>query len=131
MEVHILKYSRQRELILETLKQMTTHPTAEELYEEVKKQMSSVSLGTVYRNLALLVERDIVKKLEAAGSSSVRYEVNHHDHSHFICTKCGKVIDATDDMFERHDIKIKEDVGFTLFKSGTVYKGICKECSSK
>ena len=59
-----MKYSRQRELILKTLKENCIHPTAEQLYELIRREEPTVSLATVYRNLNLLAENGMVKKIE-------------------------------------------------------------------
>jgi len=126
-----VKYSKQRELILKTLRQLDTHPTAEELHVLVKRNLPSISLGTVYRNLGQLVDSKLVRKVEVAGSSSVRYEAKGEEHCHLICTECGSIIDATPQMFETIDVKVKAEVGFTVNNHGIILQGICKECQAK
>ena len=72
-----MKYSRQRELILKTLKENCIHPTAEQLYELIRREEPTVSLATVYRNLNLLAENGMVKKIEGLDGTA------HFDHQTF------------------------------------------------
>ena len=126
-----MKYSRQRELILETLKKSEIHPTAEELYVKVKQKMPRISLGTVYRNLSLLVEKGDVRKLDAAGTNSVRYDGRNDEHCHLICSSCGKITDVDLGLFSAVDTKLQEETGFTVSEHSIVLKGLCAECSVK
>ncbi|MEA5030880.1 MAG: transcriptional repressor [Sphaerochaeta sp.] len=126
-----MKYSRQRELILETLRRSEVHPTAEEVYVAVKKHMPSISLGTVYRNLGLLVELGNVRKLETAGTTRVRYDGRNDEHCHLICSSCGNITDVDLGMFAAIDTRLHTEMGFTVSEHGIVLKGICAECSVK
>lgn len=125
-----MKYSRQRELILETLRNAHTHPTAEELYAQVKQQRPSISLGTIYRNLNLLVELGVIRKVESVGSASIRYDGRNDEHCHLVCSSCGKIMDINLDYFTSIDAKVLSDTGFTVSEHGIVLKGLCKECAS-
>ena len=87
-----LKYSRQREALLRELRSRKDHPTADTLYQELRKEYPHISLGTVYRNLALLCELGEIKKIPC-GDGSERYDGFVDPHNHFVCSKCGKVID--------------------------------------
>ena len=87
-----LKYSRQRESIKEFLMTRKDHPTADVVYENVRKIYPNISLGTVYRNLSLLSELGEIQKLSNFGGA------DHFDgcvtpHCHFMCKKCGQVLD--------------------------------------
>jgi len=123
-----LKYSRQREMILQTLKDSPVHPTAEELYQELRKKLPHISLGTVYRNLNLLSELKIISQLETTGSTSIRYDARNDEHCHLICTTCGKVMDAALDYFTSLDTIIREQLGFAVLEHGIVLKGTCQSC---
>lgn len=125
-----MKYSRQRELILETLRSSEIHPTAEQLYVQTKKQMPSISLGTVYRNLNLLVELGMVRKVESAGSTSIRYDGRNDEHCHLVCSSCGKIMDIDVNMFTALDDKLKSETGFTVAEHGIILKGTCSACST-
>jgi Fur family peroxide stress response transcriptional regulator len=82
----------QREALLRLLSQTRTHPTADELFRKVRRQLPSVSHATVYRNLQELVRARLIATLERAGGP-VQYDANPDDHHHFICTGCGRVTD--------------------------------------
>ena len=89
-----LKYSRQRESIKEFLMTRKDHPTADVVYENVKKIYPNISLGTVYRNLSLLSDLGEIQKLSSFGGCVI-------PHCHFMCTECKRVLDLeTEDMNE-------------------------------
>lgn len=126
-----MKYSKQRELILETLKSAETHLTAEEIHILVRKTLPSVSLGTVYRNLNLLVERGLIRSLTTSGSTSIRYDGRTEEHCHLICTSCGKITDIDLDIFTPFDVFIYDRTGFSVDDHDFVLKGICADCSNR
>ncbi len=82
------RHTPQRQVILEQLRGLDTHPTAAELYEAVRPQLPRISLGTVYRNLEVLCEDGMARKLMLAGSDT-RYDGQTHGHDHVRCTGCG------------------------------------------
>ena len=91
-----LKYSRQRESIKEFLRSRTDHPTADTVYENLRQIYPNISLGTVYRNLSLLSDIGEIRKLTNFGSAD-RYDGRVAPHSHFMCTRCNRVIDMQSD----------------------------------
>ena len=74
--------TRQRQVILEELQAVTSHPTAVELHELVRRRLPKVSLGTVYRNLDLLARMGVIEKLEHSGGEA-RFDANTAEHDHF------------------------------------------------
>lgn len=100
------------------------------MYVAVKKHMPSISLGTVYRNLGLLVELGNVRKLETAGSVKIRYDGRNDEHCHLICSSCGDITDVDLGMFAAIDTRLHNETGFTVSEHGIVLKGICAECST-
>ena len=116
-----MKYSKQRELIFNTVLWSNDHPTAEMVYNVVRKEIPNISLGTVYRNLASLVDNHKIIRIKIDGI--YRYDKNIR-HSHFICHKCGCIIDIFDDGFK--DIKTID--GNIVDDYEIKYKGICKKC---
>lgn len=125
-----MNYSRQRELILETLRRSEVHLTADEVYMATKKHLPGISLGTVYRNLGLLVELGKIRKLEAAGSAKLRYDGRNDEHCHLICSSCGNVTDVDLGIFTSIDTKLRKEMGFTVSEHGIVLKGICADCAA-
>jgi len=84
--------SKQREKIYETIRSHNAHPTALEVYARLKKEMPSLSLGNVYRNIAILLEEGRIQGGEF-GSGTVRYDAVTGSHYHFVCERCGTVSD--------------------------------------
>lgn len=124
-----MNYSKQREIILETLKQNVVHPTAEYLYEKLQKEDSKISLATLYRNLNQLAENGIIKKIDGLESSS-HYDHNTFVHYHFMCDNCKKVFDISSDVAPDLIKKIEEETGFTVTSHDVVIHGICKNCKN-
>jgi Fur family peroxide stress response transcriptional regulator len=84
--------SRQRDRILKILEKSKNHPTANWIYDRLRKEFPDLSMGTVYRNLGVLVEQGLVNRIDF-GSTFDRYEVRILPHYHFICESCGSVTD--------------------------------------
>ncbi len=87
-----LKYSRQRESIKANLMSRRDHPTADALYASIREEFPNISLGTVYRNLNLLVETGEILKL-TCGNGPDHYDGNATPHYHFVCRECGQIYD--------------------------------------
>lgn len=126
-----MKYSHQRELILETVRKTPVHPTAEEVYTIVKQQLPTISLATVYRNLNLLSEIGAIRTLEAANSNSVRYDGRNDEHCHLVCTTCGTITDVELRVFGSIDSTVFQETGFAVLEHGIVLKGTCSTCANK
>lgn len=88
-----MRYSKQRELVMQTVQQMCDHPTAEEIYDKAAQECPNLSLGTVYRNLNSLVEAGRVRRVSIPGKAD-RFDHTLPWHSHLYCTVCGGVTDA-------------------------------------
>lgn len=91
--MNTLKHSRQRDAVLKVLQGTKSHPTAEWIYERVKRDNPSVSLATVYRNLKQLTELGAIMKFEA-GTGKEHYDACTEAHYHFVCRSCSAVKDA-------------------------------------
>lgn len=123
----ITKYSRQREAIKEYLLQTKEHPTADTIYMSIRESYPNISLGTVYRNLNLLVEKGEVLKINGMDGSD-RFDANTNSHYHFICEKCQSVIDL--EMESIDHIKDIANKNFPGKVEGhvTYFYGTCQEC---
>ena len=124
-----IRYSKQRENIKNGLVKFCVHPTAEELYLELKPQNSALSLATVYRNLNQLASLGEIKKIEGL-SGQVHYDHNNSEHYHMICAKCGRVEDL---FFEPQRLKevLNTQNEFEIISYDILVKGICKKCQNK
>lgn len=125
-----MRYSKQRELILNTVLRNRIHPTAEEVYKLLKIEYPRLSLGTVYRNLNFLAENNMLKKIYVPEGSD-RYDGTLTRHQHIICRKCGKVSDI--DLSELEPIKrsILRSTGFDADIDTLVFEGVCSKCSAE
>lgn len=122
------KYSKQREEILELVKESYTHPTAEEVYQELKKRNSTSSRGTVYRNLNLLAKNGIIEKISMQVGPD-RYDYMRKSHHHAICRQCGNVFDFCFDIdVDELKSSIKSQTDLESISDSIIIEGICKKC---
>ena len=124
-------YSKQREVILDVIKDSRTHLTAEEIYGLVIKQEPKISRSTVYRNINILVEQGISQKIMMATGPD-RYDYLHKEHYHAVCKVCGKVFDFCYD-FEKEKItkSMKQQANIDIDVNSITIHGICEKCKSK
>lgn len=119
----MLKYSRQRDVILTILRGTKEHPTAERLYEEAKKEIPNISLGTVYRNLRLLVEHGEV--LELITPTCSRFDGDVSEHYHFTCRACGRVLDLPPEAVTKPSATLD---GYRIDSCRIEFGGLCPDC---
>ncbi len=124
------KYSRQREAIKEYLMNTNEHPTADTVYMSIRGVYPNISLGTVYRNLNLLAEQGEILKINCQDGCD-RFDGNAKLHYHFLCKKCGKVMDIEMDPIDH--INTIAGANFTGKVSGhvTFFYGYCPDCCDK
>ncbi len=122
-----LKHSRQRDAIKEFLYTRNDHPTAEVVYMNVSKQYPNISLGTVYRNLTLLADLGEIQRLRV-GDGQDHFDADTSEHYHFVCQKCGRVMDLEMESIER--IKDIAGMNFNGQIAGhvTYFYGTCGDC---
>lgn len=120
------RMTKQRAIILETLRSVTSHPTADEIYGMVRKKLPRISLGTVYRNLELLTNSGEILRLDRAGSQK-HFDGNVHPHMHVRCQICGRIGDAEGDVPvpSLHSVSAP---GFTIHEVEIEFVGVCAHC---
>ncbi len=120
--------TRQRDRLLELLRGTDTHPTASLLYEQLSSEFPRLSLGTVYRNLEVLVADGVVEELESSGSA-IRYDGNPTPHHHFFCDACGSIHDV--ELREPRGLKARLERGHGLRAERVrmSFYGLCDDCS--
>jgi len=91
------RLTRQRKAVLEVVKRAHNHPDAAWIYQEVRKVVPKVSLGTIYRTLEALVEEGYLIPITKAGEAT-RYDANLHPHLHLVCQGCGAIVDLEVDL---------------------------------
>ena len=124
------KNSKKRTAILEALSSVKEHPTAEMLYTALKPEIPELSLGTVYRNLSVLAEDGLVANV-AHVAGQERYDARTEPHAHFVCRKCGRVIDVDiPDMIQPMCAQVSEETGCIADSYMLSFNGICKQCKN-
>ena len=124
------KHFRKRDAILSCLRQTTEHPSADWVYAKLKPEIPDLSLGTVYRNLALFKEQGLITSLGTVKGVE-RFDGNTAPHVHYICSGCGKVLDLA-------EIQVPEELNASAAKASggrvdscqLTFTGICKNCKN-
>lgn len=126
-EEQTMRMTKQRQVILDELRQVTCHPTADEMYDRIRRRLPNVSLGTVYRNLEIMSEQGIIQKLDVGGSKK-RFDGNIEDHCHIRCHRCGRL----EDMECRLDFDLAKLAALQTHYQVMRYRleviGVCPEC---
>ena len=124
------RFSRQRQMVLDVVKNRTKHPTADKVYEILKEDHPEISLGTVYRNLNLLAEMGEISRVE---TSSVKdhFDGNQHPHAHFVCRKCGGVFDLNLDISQLLQSAKGVEGSFQVEDCKVLVQGVCEDCLKK
>ena len=126
-----LRYTKEREEIIEGILSIDGHFDSEELLLHLRKINSKTSLASVYRTLPLLIEAGLITEVIKTGKNT-RYEVTygrkHHDH--MICINCGKVIEFSSDKIEKLQEEIAREYGFNTNDHCLELRGYCKKCAS-
>ena len=127
-----LKYSRQRESIKHFLAETKDHPTADAVYMHVKKEFPNISLGTVYRNLNLLKDIGEAVKI-ATPDGGDRFDGRVEPHNHFLCKKCGRLLDLDLDMTRLNEVNqlAADNFDGIIESSSTLFYGECSDCIKK
>ena len=122
----VLKYSRQREAIKNYLQGREDHPSADMVYDGIREDFPNISLGTVYRNLSLLTELGEILKIPTEGAD--RFDARITPHNHFICKRCGRVMDIMIPV-ENPTEKINAQWdGGDVEECRMEFYGICNDC---
>jgi len=127
---HNIKMTRQRRVILDILDKCDTNPSADQLYEMVRKKLPKTSLSTVYRNLEALSKAGLVRKLEFAGCQK-RFDRETHDHYHIRCKVCGKIEDLPLEPGKGLEKKFAPRTDFKIIGHRLELIGICPDCRRK
>ncbi len=124
----VTKYSRQREAIMDFLMTRRDHPTADIVYQNVKSAFPHISLGTVYRNLNLLADLGRIARIRV-GDGVDRFDYNTTLHCHFVCRKCGRVMDLHTDVPSMANGMEGRSIDGNLIEGHVTYfYGSCSRC---
>lgn len=117
----------QRSLVLDAVNRLKSHATADEVYAEVAATHPNISKATVYRNLNLLSEMGMIRKLEIPGGAD-RFDHICKEHCHVKCEKCGRVFDIEIPYIDGLDNLVENRNGFELTGYDILFRGICPGC---
>lgn len=121
--------SKQKQMVLDTVRARCDHPTADQIYLDVRGKDDKISRGTVYRNLGVLAEGGEITNVKV--SAADRYDLRVGRHYHIICTECGRVVDAPIEYKEGYDEEIEAETGFRINRHRLIFEGLCPECIEK
>jgi len=124
------RITKQRQVILEELRKLNTHPSADEIYKVVRRRLPRISLGTVYRNLEVLSALGKIQKLELSGSLK-RFDRNTKKHYHIRCVRCNRVDDAPIAPLNQLENDLYKATVFEIIGHNLEFIGLCPECSKK
>ena len=122
--------TKQRQTILNVLRSTTSHPTADWIYEEVRKIIPNISLGTIYRNLGILKEKGEIMELDF-GSTFSRYDGNPVNHYHFCCHQCHKIFDIEMPPIENIHLEASKYTNHIIQHHRLEFYGICENCNKQ
>lgn len=125
-----MRLTTQRQIILEELGKVTSHPTANEVYDMVRKRLPRIGLGTVYRNLELMAENGVILKLEVGGTQK-RFDATTEPHYHIRCSSCGKVDDVHIEVQQQINKLAESASNYAILGHHIEFTGICHDCQNK
>ncbi|MFP3911536.1 MAG: transcriptional repressor [Desulfobacteraceae bacterium] len=131
---HTIRLTEQRKVILDVVRHNNTHPTVDEVYEQVRERLPRISLATVYRNLEVLAGMGIIQQLDP-GRSQMRFDGNTRPHYHLTCMRCGRIEDVFDQVSASPIQNAEKALGkltkYGIFGHKLEFIGLCSECLAK
>ena len=125
-----MRLTTQRQIILEELGKVTSHPTANEVYDMVRKRLPRIGLGTVYRNLELMADTGVILKLEVGGTQK-RFDATTEAHYHIRCSSCGKVDDVHIEVQQQINQLAQKASNYEILGHHIEFTGVCHDCQNK
>jgi Fur family ferric uptake transcriptional regulator len=127
---HRLKRSDQRELILDTFLRSERHLSVDDLLQLVQKRRPDIGRTTVYRTLKLLQSAGLAQELVVQGQTYFEREYNRKHHDHFICNRCGAIIEFSNPDIERLQEEVASQLGFVIEGHRHQIYGLCRQCAA-
>ena len=122
-----MRSTKQRQAVKEAVCRLGSHPSADAVYEEVRREIPGISLGTVYRNLRLLLEAGEIGLIDSAGAAS-RYDASTQEHYHFRCERCGRLLDVDIPIEHGLDRTVEKMTGLRVRCHVMEFRGLCYDC---
>lgn len=121
--------TRQRQLVLEAVMGRCDHPTADEVFIEVREKDAKIGRATVYRNLHLLVNEGVLTSVRSEGAE--RFDRRCDGHAHVVCQSCGRVEDVMLPARDHLDDAVEKATGFEVVSHETMFSGLCPACQAQ
>ena len=123
-----LRLTPQRVAICHLLAGNTEHPSAQQLYEQLRPEYPSLSLTTVYNTLEALVALGAIHNLGNDVSGTIRYDAETTPHANLICTSCNRIIDFHSSHVQALTNEVNDQSGYHIAGARVLYYGLCAEC---
>lgn len=120
----------QRSLVLDAVRRLANHPSAEEVYEQTARLHPDISKATVYRNLNVLAQEGVLRRLSVANAAD-RFDHNTTKHYHLKCICCGNFGDVALPYMEDLDRKVEQETGYALNNHAIIFEGLCPVCKNR
>jgi Fur family transcriptional regulator, peroxide stress response regulator len=124
-----LSLTHQRVVLYRAVRGMRSHPSPESIYETVRHEIPSISLGTVYKNIHAFMEAGLVREV-SPHHGTLRLESNLEEHHHLVCTRCKTIVDLEESDLEPVRLKKKKKLprGFRVERYNVEFRGLCAAC---
>ena len=127
---HGLAYTHQRQVIYQALLDSRDHPTPESIYETVRREIPSISLGTVYKNIKTFLDAGLLREV-TVHHGSLRLDANLESHHHLVCRVCRSITDVPEHELEPARFTGKLPKGFKIQRQTVEIIGICAQCAKQ
>ncbi len=126
-----LRLTPQRLAICHLLVNNPEHPSAQQIYEQLRPQYPSLSLTTVYNTLEALVSLGAIHNLGNDVSGTIRYDAETAPHANLICTSCNRIVDFHSSHVQALTNEVKDHSGYKIAGARVLYYGLCEDCGQK
>lgn len=124
-----LALTHQRELIYRAIVSSRQHPSPELIFDEVRRQIPSISLATVYKNIHTFLEAGLLREV-SPHHGSLRLEANLAEHHHLVCTRCKSIVDLDESELEPIHLSRKLQAGYRILRYTVEFQGLCPACAA-
>lgn len=125
-----MRNTAQRDTVLRVVEESCDHPSAETIYTRCREIMPEISLGTVYRNLKVLVELGKIREVSILNAGD-RYDKTVGLHAHFRCKSCGAVLDVPAKDLDRLENAVESMTGYQIDGTEVLFVGLCDRCKNE
>lgn len=130
LKANSCKITPQRIAVYQVIKEANDHPNAETVFKKLEPMYPTMSLATVYKSLELFSKLGLIQVINI-GENSFRYDGKIEDHQHIICSKCSKIEDLSNTLFEDLILKVQDSSKYKVEKQQLCFYGICSDCLSE